>query len=406
MDILRFNDLSSVTEITPGTELRIPRQLVIKANRELEKSLQTIHRATQEGARLFAADLIAKAIAVRDKALEKRQAGDWETCLALARDANATAAEALRVTLARREADAEAVLGDRKGSVQGRKSKELVWSDRALNAILIEEEKIRTLSQSLAQIVFRDESRVRLHENSQAVILKMRLDRLTKEQQASVSLVEGDIYALLRGRSKRRKFNLEVPGIKTDIGSTNFWVSRDTKFSKFANYDERQIRVTSVGKSVTLGKNQGAVVPHKREPSASISLLSSPKPTVPQDEQKILRNNVELSWSTVKDAVSYWLEVAQAPSFQNCLKVEDSCCKALLPAWIMPSMSLGPFQLGEMVGNTTSAPSRIPASSVSLWLHVTSFICCVQQNLPRGSIIRAIITAYCLGIAGCFSLCS
>lgn len=54
-----------------------------------------------------------------------------------------------------------------------------MWTDRALNDILIEEEKVRTLSRSTAQITFRGESRLRLNANSQAVIQRMRVDPLT-----------------------------------------------------------------------------------------------------------------------------------------------------------------------------------------------------------------------------------
>ena len=86
-----------------------------------------------------------------------------------------------------------------------------------MNAILIEEEKVRTLSRSTAQITFRDESRLRLNANSQALIQRMRVDPLSREEEAKVSLIEGDFYALLAGKSQRRNFELEVPEVQTQI---------------------------------------------------------------------------------------------------------------------------------------------------------------------------------------------
>ncbi len=92
-----------------------------------------------------------------------------------------------------------------------------MWSERPLNTVLIEEEKVRTLSRSTAQITFRDDSRLRLNANSQAVIQRMRVDPLSREEEAKVSLVEGDFYALLAGKSQRKSFELEVPEVETEI---------------------------------------------------------------------------------------------------------------------------------------------------------------------------------------------
>ncbi len=75
------------------------------------------------------------------------------------------------------------------------------WRDLGLRSILIEEEKVRTLSDSTAQITFRDASRLRLNANSNAVIRQMRFDPLSKREEAKVSLIEGDFYALLAGRA-------------------------------------------------------------------------------------------------------------------------------------------------------------------------------------------------------------
>ena len=171
-----------------------------------------------------------------------------------------------------RDAVAEARLSDREGSVEGRKPQELVWTDREREAALIEEEKLRTLSRSSAQITFRDDSRLRLNANSQAVIRRMRTDPLSRTEEAKVSLVEGDFYALLSGKSERKKFDLEVPEVETDVDSRNFWVRSDPSGSKFTNYDEGALRVSANGAEVTLGRNEGTLVRSgRRRPTRSAS---------------------------------------------------------------------------------------------------------------------------------------
>ena len=70
-EILRLNDLS-VGDVHTGIELKIPVGPVANANRALAESLSLIQQATEQGARLFAADRIGQAIQLRDAAVAKR----------------------------------------------------------------------------------------------------------------------------------------------------------------------------------------------------------------------------------------------------------------------------------------------------------------------------------------------
>jgi hypothetical protein len=315
-EILRLNDLS-VGDVRPGIELRIPVGPVANANRALAESLSLIQQATEQGARLFAADRIGQAIQLRDAAVAKRKAGEWEEAARLANDAKVAAEEALASALAQRDTTAEALLSDRRGSVEGQRPQDLLWSDRLLNAILIEEEKVRTLSRSTAQITFKDDSRLRLNANSQAVIQRMRVDPLSREEEAKVSLVEGDFYALLAGKSQRKSFELEVPEVQTEIESTNFWVRRDVAGSKFANFDERVLAVSAQGESVSLGRNEATLVRSGAPPSEKIDILPAAKLAAPQDDQVAFDAAVDMSWTSLPDAAGYWLEVAYDPGFRR-----------------------------------------------------------------------------------------
>jgi FecR protein/Glucodextranase, domain B len=315
-EILRLNGLT-VADVRPGIELAIPVGQVAAANRALDEALQRIQSATEQGARLFAAEQIAQAISLRDAAVAQRKAGEWDAAAKLATDAMASAEEALAAALAQRDATAEALLSDRQGWVEGQRPQDLLWADRALNTVLIEEEKVRTLSRSTAQITFRDDSRLRLNANSQAVIQRMRVDPLSREEEAKVSLIEGDFYALLAGRSERKSFELEIPEVETEIESTNFWVRRDVSGSKFANYDERLLQVSAQGESVSLGRNEAALVRSGAAPSEKIDVLAAPALRAPGDDQVAFDAELQLSWATVADAAGYWLEVAGDPGFER-----------------------------------------------------------------------------------------
>jgi hypothetical protein len=67
-EILRLNGLT-VADVHPGIELEIPLGRIAAANRALDQALQRIQSATEQGARLFAAQQIAQAISLRDAAL-------------------------------------------------------------------------------------------------------------------------------------------------------------------------------------------------------------------------------------------------------------------------------------------------------------------------------------------------
>jgi len=316
-EILRANGLGAITDVHPGLELEIPAAQVLQANRALEAALGVIQQATEEGARLFAPAEIAEAIRLRDQGVAERKGGNWGEAIGLADRARTSASQALALALEQRDAAAEALLSDRNGWVEGQRPQDLLWTDRALNDILIEEEKVRTLSRSTAQITFRDDSRLRLNANSQALIQRMRVDPLSREEEAKVSLIEGDFYALLAGKSQRRNFELEVPEVETQIDSTNFWVRRDDSGSKFTNYDERLLQVSAQGESVDLGRNEATLVRSGAPPTAKIDILPPPALLGPADDEVAFNAAVELTWTPVADAAGYWLEVAQDPGFRR-----------------------------------------------------------------------------------------
>ncbi|MGH9161312.1 MAG: FecR domain-containing protein, partial [Vicinamibacteraceae bacterium] len=193
-EILEASGFASIVELKPGRTLRLPVSQVKAANRAVQLSQEAIQRANLAGAQLFAPRIIAMAIRLYDQALVKRTLGAWLETFHLAQRSRTSAGEAYDVCEQHRDQAAEARLSDKQGSVEGQKPRELTWEDRQLDALLIEEEKLRTLSGSTAQITFRDASRLRLNPNSQAVIQRLRSDPLTRQEDAKVSLIEGDFY--------------------------------------------------------------------------------------------------------------------------------------------------------------------------------------------------------------------
>lgn len=315
-EILKSNRVASAADLKPGMVLMISADLVQLSQQQLQNALLSIQTATEAGAKVFAADSLARAMDFYATAVTSRQNSEWQKCIELARRAKIIAGNATQQTMIMRNTTGVAELTDRKGSVESRKSTESVWKDAPLKARLIESEMVRTLSSSLAEITFHDESRIRLNENSQAVIQRMREDLLAKKKESSVSLVTGNAFALLAGNQKKKNFDFVIPGVTTKVNSKNFWVQKDDQTTKVANF-EGQIELTAQGTTVVVGENQGSLVKSNQKPSVPTSLLPSPPLTAPENNATLFDRQINFKWSGVAGAINYWLEVSRDKSFTN-----------------------------------------------------------------------------------------
>ena len=316
-EILQASGLKSSADVKPGMELKIPQNAISLATTELAACVEAIRLATDAGARIFSSETIEKAVKQRQDALVYRKKGEWAECFNLAKRARESAREAMTETLSKREKSAEAVLRDGSGKVQSRKVKDLIWNSIAKNTVLIEKEKVRTMSDSTAEILFADESRLRLGANSQAEIQTMRVDQLNRKQESRVSLVEGDVYAMLGQVKKKKSFVVDVPGISVDSGSSKYWMSRQGQKVKIANYDKLDMKISSAGQTVLLGMNQGTIIEQGRAPSAALDLLTSPTILSPTENHTFLSDTIDLSWAPVPTSIAYRIDISSDPSFES-----------------------------------------------------------------------------------------
>ena len=95
----------------------------------------------------------------------------------------------------------------------------------------------------------------------------MRVDPLKRREEAQISLIEGDFYALLATESKRNRLEVNLPSADATIDSGSFWVSQDDDAAKFSNYDVKPVSITARGETLVLGRNEGALVPTGEAPA-------------------------------------------------------------------------------------------------------------------------------------------
>jgi hypothetical protein len=369
-EILRHNSLDSVVDIKPGMKLKIPKNSISQALVELERASNAIREATEAGAMKFVPNLISKAIQSYDEALQHRKAYDWKACFESAKSAKVDAQTALKQSRVEHDTPTKAIVTYRKGVVESRKPKER-WKDAPLNSKLTERQSLRTLVDSFAELLFSEEqevatrsdsgrevvsyhsgNRLKLGENSRVIFQKMRLDKLKNKQETAVSLIEGDVNALLSG-SQKKKLKVNVPsasigsakiggaakinpayfgigqaperenipvanssGIEVFSGSsTNFWVGRNQRSQtvRFANYDG-EVEVYIGEDKVVLHKNEGTKIERDGKLTRKEKLLPAPILLFPNHHSTVYRtekqDEITLRWEPVPGAVSYWLEIA------------------------------------------------------------------------------------------------
>ena len=316
IELLKANQLASPSDIQAGMKLVVPVIAIKRTIQEIELARQAIQAATDVGAKVFAAEMITRAIASYDEAIRERGNGSWENSARMAAEAGQLAKQAHQECLEKRNTVADATVTDRSGTVQGKTAVEMLWSDLSLYSKLYENNRVRTLSDSYAEISFQDQSRIRLNENSQAVIQKMRVDLLNKERDSSVKLEKGAAFALLQSNQKKKKFNLNIPGVKTEINSKSFWVQKSDEATKIANY-EGEIQLSSGESTVVIEENQGSQIAADGSIGKSKALLLGTDLIAPANDAILAGGSIKLQWEAVPQAQRYLLQVSADYSFKN-----------------------------------------------------------------------------------------
>ncbi len=319
--VLKLNNLGSPADLVPGAVLHLPVAQVAAADAALAEALVAIQKATSEGARLFAPQEIGAAIVNRDAALGFRGDGAWRNVVRFAGTATEHATEAFEIALAQRDRAAEALITDIHGRVEGREPVEAAWTNRSLNDVLIEFEKLRTLTNSTTQVTFRDLSRLRLNPNSNATIQRMRSDPLTGKEVTKVSLANGDFYALLNQLSDRDSFEIDVPGIQTTTDSDDFWIKKEADKALFVNYDAAALDIEAAATRVSLGQDEGVVITEAGVATRA-EVLDRPLLSAPMDLEDVYGAGVRLAWQLYPEASGYWFEVAGDPGFNQMIATE------------------------------------------------------------------------------------
>ncbi len=326
-EILRANRLDSAHQLRAGMRLEIPISEILALDQSLKELRALVYRATKAGAEVFAKELISEANARHADALEARRQGAFDRAGDSAKGGIIAAKQALEISLRNRDVPAEGILDSAGGTVQRRRPSEFDWTSIAVKSLLAEQERLRTLSRSFAVVRFRDASSLRIDENAQLAIRRIRRDRLTRSEQVDIVLYGGGIRALIDPQVGRQTLHVNTPGIETRVRSRHYWMQKTPEDTRLANY-EGEIEVSAQGGTVLVRKNQGTLVKSDAPPQAPVTLLTPPGLLRPRDDEVLYDAGVDFAWEANGKASLYWLEVARDAEFSRLLFSETAVTNA------------------------------------------------------------------------------
>lgn len=357
-DILNYNKISSLDKLTVGITLEIPVKSIKNSENLISEANKNISEATEIGARIFAKAEIEDAISKYEDAIKKREGGNFSESISLAKISSSLSKKAADLSSARRDKKVEAILTSKKGKVENKKNTATLWIDAKLNQKMLEGERVRTLSGSIAEITFHDGNRIRLNENALAEIQKMRVDLMNNSKEAKVNLVEGEAFALLTGRKSVKNFDMNIKGVKSNFDSKKFWVNKTKNETKIANYDG-EIKLESDGKVVVVKENQGVKVDNQNKISIPKTLLAKTLITNPQNNFINYNEFITIEWEKVKDAVSYKIEISKDKDFTD-IVMNSSMLKS--PSYKFQSLTDGSYYVRVSAVDNEGFPGDVSNS--------------------------------------------
>ncbi|MDM8541495.1 FecR domain-containing protein [Desulfococcaceae bacterium HSG9] len=318
--ILYYNGFKHPSELRPAMKLTIPTGTFKRTVKYLKKAGEISHLANMEGAGILAKDSIEASNRLHISATDLKKRGKLELAEKTALESVQQAEKALAEAKAKKIRTVSAILEKKKKTVQSRRPDQPVWINTMTDQELIEQERIRTLADSEAGIVFIDGSRIYMDENSLAVIGEMRKNLIKNTFKADVTVLQGEVLAHISSIGGRKDFNITAPGVETAVRSRKFRTGRDTgKATRIANYDG-EIDVKAGNSAVTVKKDEGTKIAYGKKPETPRKLLPPPVFIPPLNDRIFFSQTIRFEWEKVENAKFYKLVISADRDFTDILK--------------------------------------------------------------------------------------
>lgn len=198
------------------------------------------------------------------------------------------------------------------------------WLPSLEGDLLLEQDSLRTFSNSSARLRFLDGSSLTLVEDSLVFLRRSKAPASGAEREIEVLQGQADVQArpdaafppagidILLGEVRTRTRRAPESELHT---RARLDAARTAQVMAFRGNAE----VAAAGKRVELPPGTGSSIPAAGPPSSPEPLLASPRVLQPADGEAVERSEIVLSWEPVAGAASYWIELCR-----------DATCGAVL----------------------------------------------------------------------------
>lgn len=319
IELAKHNAASNTFSLTPKNQLQL--QNFGNVYKQVKKQQRRLQSLIGSGATIFAPKELKTATASIIEFESSIRKGSLEKATASAEQLPQQIDQLEETLLENRMISVQAQITHKEGDVDKRPGLLGSWEEAFINDLLKETDGLRTFSESFANLSFTDGSSVLIEPNTEAVIRKSRVDKLDESSDTEITLENGSLLAKLSASGKEKsKYTLRAGPAVSILKSQDFYAeAQGSQTAKLANYDgEAMIKANNV--TITIQKNEGTVVEEGKDPLPPVQLLPAPSVLWETADTVIYKKNILFPFSKVKNAVSYYVQYAPSPNFDDQIK--------------------------------------------------------------------------------------
>ena len=201
------------------------------------------------------------------------------------------------------------------GNVEVQRASDLSWKGATEKMRLESGDRIRTFSNSRAEISFDDGTTLRVKSDSLIVIGELTENVRTKVTKSSVRLLVSSIEAdIKQSVVKGSQFKLELPTAVAEVEKARLTIDIDENKDSQVKVLSGTVGIDTGTERVELDDRKTIMISALKKLSKTGRLMEAPRVESPAPHESFVTNSdsmpVKVRWATVPDARSYRLEVA------------------------------------------------------------------------------------------------
>jgi hypothetical protein len=218
------------------------------------------------------------------------------------------------------------------GSVEVQRSSELRWKGAVEKMQLESGDRVRTFSNSRAEITFDEGNVLRVKPDSLIVIGDLTENVRTKVRKSSVKLLVSSIEADIKKSVVRgSQFRLEMPTAVADIEKARFSVDINEEKQSQVRVFEGKVGIDTGTERIELDDRKTIMISALKKLTRPENLLPAPRMKSPRPLQRFFTNAeslpVDCEWQAVKGALAYRVQVATDRYFDKVVFSETNVQK-------------------------------------------------------------------------------